>query len=222
MIRWNARNDWMEFDYLSVCGGLARTYTLAYRVTDDPSETWTGRFNRFKAKDHKAWYGAAHLFYEAFPPLFGALGFKGGESVFVSALSSSETKADPERPIPYIASQLAGLVGAKEAIGAITKQPHNRIHNLYRAEARDAELDKAQYVCGKLPAKNVFVFDDFVTRGGTLSRVAQAVHAANPGSTVYGVALAKTERINYCYNPKNDHVPAKWAKAWIDGEEKAA
>lgn len=222
MIPWNAKNDWMEFPRLSVFTGLARTYALAYRLTDKPTEKWTSRFNRFKNKEPKASFGGARLFYTAFPPLFDSFGLRGQDCVFVSALSSSEIRADPDRQIPYIAAQLADLVGAREAIDALSKQRHNKIHNIYRADARDAELERACYASKRLPARNVFVFDDFVTRGGTLSRVAQAVHAANPGSTVYGVALAKTERIAYCYNPENDHVPARWAKVWTDGEKEVA
>lgn len=222
MIPWTAKNDWMEFPRLSVCGGLHRTYTLAYRLTDNSSEKWTARFNRFKNDEPKALVGGARLFYEAFPPLFEALKLRGRDTVFVSALSSAETEADRERQIPFITAELADLVGARDGIDAITKQRHGKIHNLYRSGERDAELAKANYVSERLPARNVFVFDDFVTRGGTLSKIAQAVHASNPGSTVYGIALAKTERIAYCYNPENDQVPAKWNKVWTDGEKEVA
>lgn len=219
MIRWNANNGWMEFPYLSAGAGLTRTYTLAFKLTDDASERWTSRFIRFKNKDQKASYGAALLFYEAFPPLFASFGLRPQDCVFLAALSSGETKADPNRSIPHIAAELAGLLGAHNGIGALSKQPHGKIHNLYRAEARSAELDKAKYVSSKLPARNVFIFDDFITMGGTLSRIALAVQAANPGSTVYGVALAKTERVSWCSNPANDHIPSKWAKVWVDGEK---
>ncbi|TBB58961.1 phosphoribosyltransferase (plasmid) [Rhizobium ruizarguesonis] len=212
----------MEFPHLSLNTGLTRTYTLAYKLTDRNSETWSTRFSRFKDKDQKAYFGGARLFYEAFPPLFNSLNLAPANCVFLAALSSSETSADRSRQIPYIAAELANLIGAHDGIDALSKQVHESIHNRYSAGARDAELEKANYVCGKLPAKNVFVFDDFVTRGGTLSKVAQAVHAANSGSKVYGVALAKTERVNWCRNPENDHVPARWAKVWTDGENEVA
>ncbi len=218
MIPWMARSDWMEFPRLSVNAGLTRTFTLAYKLTDKSSENWSARFVRFKNKDRKASVGAARLFYDTFPPMFESLGLRPRDCVFVSVLSSSETRADPDRDIPFITDQLAELVDAHEAIDAITKQRHGKIH-LQPANGREAELAKAQYVSGRLPASNVFIFDDFVTRGSTLSKVAQAVHAANPGSTVYGVALAKTERVSYCYTNENDHVPARWNKIWTDGEK---
>lgn len=222
MIGFNAKAGWMEFPYLTNSTGLTRTYTLAYKLTDNAGEKWTARFIRFKNKDSKALFGGARLFYAAFPPLFESLQLNGNDSVFVSALSSSEKTADPNRSIPYITSELAAVVGAHVSIGSISKQVHSKIHNLYKADLREAELDKAKYVCGQLPATNVFVFDDFVTRGGTLSRVAQAVKASNPEAKVYGVALAKTERISYCPHPDNSHVSPAWDKIWTDGEKETA
>lgn len=212
----------MEFPRLSVSTGLTRIYALAYKLTDNSAEKWTARFIRFKNKDAKAYYGGARLLYAAFPPLLATMGLNGQNCAFVSALSSSETTANPERQIPFITSELAATVGAHSSIAALTKRAHNKLHNLYRADQRDAELDKAHYVCGKLPALNVFVFDDFITRGSTLSRVAQAVQAANPGTTVYGVALAKTERIAYCPHPDNSHVPRRWGDVWMAGENEVA
>ncbi|KQT58128.1 MULTISPECIES: phosphoribosyltransferase [unclassified Aureimonas] len=222
MVTFNAKAGWMEFPRLSAGADLANTYTLAYKVTDDATEKWTSRFIRFKGKDRKAYYGAARLLYHAFPPLFETMGLRNASCAFISALSSSETAADPERQIPYITSQLAETVGTRSAVSALTKQPHNKIHLLYRSEQRDAELGKAQYVCRPLNASNVFVFDDFVTRGSTLCLIARAVLAANPGARVFGVALAKTERINWCPHPDNGHVPRDWDRVWQDGENELA
>ena len=44
---------------------------------------------------------------------------------------------------------------------------------------------------------DVVVFDDFITRGDTLSHVARAIQSTNPQVTVYGVGLAKTERLGF-------------------------
>ncbi len=218
MIYYKLNTDWMEFPRLSINNGLARTFTLAYKLTDISSETWTERFIRFKANEEKAMYGGANLFYAAFPPLFAALGHSPDSCVFVTALSSSEAKADRARLLPFLTSELARDLSVHDGIDSLSKQPHGKIHNCRSAGERDAELAKAKYVCEKLPAKTVFVFDDFVTRGGTFSKIAQAVHQANPGSTVYGIALAKTERRSWCPNPENDQVPTKWATVWTNGE----
>jgi hypothetical protein len=136
-------------------------------------------------------------------------------------LSSGETQADPDRAIPYFADQCAGLVGARSDVGALSKNVHQKIHNFYSAEQRDAELEKAEYKAKKLDAEHVFVFDDFITRGATLSKIATAILEKNPKSKVYGLALAKAERVAWCPNPENDHVPGKWDKLWSQGEEEA-
>ncbi|MDW9533623.1 phosphoribosyltransferase (plasmid) [Sinorhizobium meliloti] len=222
MIGFNSKAGWMEFPYLTVSSGLTKTYALAYKLTDNTGEKWTSRCIRFKNKDSKAFYGGARLLYAAFPPLLAAMELEGKGCAFVCALSSSETVADPDRQIPFITSELAAIVGAHSSIAAVSKQAHNKLHNLYKADQRDAELEKAQYACGVLPAQNVFVFDDFVTRGGTLSRVARAIKTSNPEAMVYGVALAKTERVNYCPHPDNGHVPQQWDKIWTDGENEVA
>lgn len=222
MIYYQMNADWMQFNNLSINIGLTSTFTLAYKVTDVPSETWTERFVRFKDSEKSALYGGARLFYAAVPQLFAALGHSSDNSVFLSALSSSESKANRKRALPFITSELAKTLCVHDGIDALTKQPHGKIHKCGNASERDAELEKAQYRCAELPAPNVFIFDDFVTRGGTFSKIAQAVLLTNPGSSVYGVALAKTERHSWCRNPKNDQVPPKWAKIWKDGEKEVA
>jgi orotate phosphoribosyltransferase len=53
------------------------------------------------------------------------------------------------------------------------------------------------YAASKVKEKNVFVIDDLITRGSTLSRIAAAIKAANLGTKVYGIALAKTDRRSF-------------------------
>lgn len=114
------------------------------------------------------------------------------------------------------------LIGVRFDIDALTKNAHGKIHNLYSVDGRNAELDKAQYRSKKLDAKSVFVFDDLITRGDTLSRIALAVLEANPTSKVYGIALAKNESTAWCPNPDNAHIPKKWDTLWKQGEREAA
>lgn len=222
MADFNVKAGWMEFPWLTASAGLTATYTLAWRITDNSTETWTSRFNRFKDKDEKASYGGARLMYHAFPLLLDAIGLNREDCTLVSALSSSETAADPNRQIPWITSQLALSTGAHSAIQALNKQPHNKIHKLGGLAARTVELRKAQYVCGQLPTRNVFVFDDFVTSGSTLSLIAQAVQATNPKARVFGVALGKTERLSWKPTMNNNHLPSDWDKVWTDGEAEVA
>ncbi len=224
IIYWSQRAGWMEFAGLSASVGLTRTFTLAYKFTDKPNELWSERFIRFKANQKPAVYGGARLFFAAFPELLASLQFDPATCAIVSALSSGDTVADLRKPLPFIADQCAKMTGVTSAVTAISKQPHAKIHTLSGgASARSAELDKASYTSAVIGKPNVFVFDDFVTRGDTLSRIARAIIAANGQVSVYGVAMAKTERIGYCPNPaaENSHVPLGWNGIWAAGEVEA-
>ena len=222
MIHWNPIAGWMGFPYLSRSQGITHSYTLTYKLTDKTGEAWTSRMIRFKNKDKAAIYGGGRLLYSAIPALIEAVGVDVDDTTFVAALSSGETKADPDRAIPYFATECAGMVGTQSDIGALSKKVHQKIHNFYSAEQRDAELEKAEYQAKKLDAEHVFVFDDFITRGATLSKIATAILEKNPKAKVYGLALAKAERVDWCPNPDNDHVAAKWDKVWQQGEQEAA
>ena len=68
------------------------------------------------------------------------------------------------------------------------------------------------------------IIDDFITRGYTLSHMAQAIQDTNPEISVYGIALAKTDRREYhrkLYGKElsNNHIPPKWETLWNQGEE---
>ena len=91
------------------------------------------------------------------------------------------------------------------------------------AETRNEILDKANYQSKLIKAENILIIDDFITRGDTLSHMAQAIHETNPGISVYGVALAKTGRCAFhreWYGKEllDNHVPCKWETLWNQGE----
>lgn len=219
---WRPVAGWMGFPFLSQSDGIEYSYTIGYRLKEGGGQPWTGRFNRFKNNDRAAIWGGARLLYAAVPSLIKEIGIDKSGCVFLAALSSREITADTQRVIPYIVSECARIVGVRSKVDALRKQAHGRIHEMRSADARCAELDKADYKCGVLDAKTVFVFDDFITRGDTLSHVANAVLTANPKAKVYGVALAKTEKAAFCPNPDNDHIPPAWDKIWRLGEQEAA
>lgn len=219
MPNWTPIAGWMAHNYLDEFAGLTRAFTIAYRITDDSGDSWTARFNRFKNKDKEARLGGGQLFFEAVPTLMNAIGAAPADSIFIPALSSGETYCTEKSFVSRLAKWTADSAGALYAPGVLRKQAHNPIHGIYRAEARSAELDKAAYVSAPVGRKNVFIFDDLITRGGTLSRIAQAVRAAGPGVVnVYGVALGKTERRAYWGTLTNDHVPPEQDRAWKYGE----
>jgi predicted amidophosphoribosyltransferase len=115
--------------------------------------------------------------------------------------------------------ECAKLCETQYTDAALSKNAHQKIHSIFSADGRSAELDKANYQSKEIDADHVFVFDDIITRGDTLSRVALAVIAANPKSKVYGIAFAKAESVAYCPNPDNDQVPARWDTLWNQGEQ---
>lgn len=210
---------WLGFPNLSISAGLTYSYAIGYKLKDKTGEHWTARFTRFKDKNNKAEWGGATVFYEAVPALIKHLGVDPKRTAFIPALSSSEEKANPDRSVCWIAKFSAKTCGTQYIDAALSKQVHQKIHTIFSADGRTAELDKAQYQSAKIDADHVFVFDDIITRGDTLSRIAQAVLATNPECKVYGVAFAKAESVAYCPNPDNDQVPARWDDLWNKGEQ---
>ncbi|TNC74356.1 phosphoribosyltransferase [Rubellimicrobium roseum] len=208
----------MTFRRLDDGVGLRGAFTLAYKITDDRSDRWTRRFIRFKDKDNAALSGAAETCAVAFPELITALDLDPKTTIIVPAISSREVAATPDSYVSRLAKVAADAAGLRFTTEAIRKQPHQPIHKIYNAADRSAALDAASYVAAPIDARIVFVVDDFITRGGTMSRIAQALIHANPGIQVGGVALGKTARRAYWGDLTNDHVPQRWDSLWQSGE----
>jgi hypothetical protein len=216
---WTACGDWMHFRHLDGGDDLDGAYTIGYRITDDDgADPWTARFNRFKAKDPAAFIGGAKAVCTRVPALLESLGVDVKDAVFVPALGSGETQAADDGQLALLAKQAAKVTSAQFELSALSKQIHKPIHGIFNAGEREAELDKAAYIATKLPATNVFVFDDLITRGSTLNRMARAIKAVNSDAKVYGVALAKTERRSFWGTLTNDHVAKEWEELWQQGE----
>jgi hypothetical protein len=203
----------MAFPRLTKCEGITRSFTLGYRITDNSGELWTERFDRFKNNDLSALCGGAHLLLGAVPELVQALGLHVNNTVFVTALASGETTARKCRPLQLITHYCAKIVGAEFILDALSKNVHDKIHNLYPAARRDEELEKANYKSKQFDKTNILVFDDFITRGATQSKIAQAIRSANPKSSVYAVALCKTERQTRRPNLPRPGPPLPWLDA---------
>lgn len=220
MAGWQALGEWMYFPHLDgAAADLDGAYTIGYRITDDGADPWTARFNRFKAKDPAAFVGGAHALSAGMPALLKSLGVDPKDTVIVPALGSAETKAASNGQLAKLAVRSAKTTGAQVEVGVLSKRIHKPIHGIFTATEREAELEKANYAASKLKVKNVFVVDDLVTRGSTLSRIATAIKAANPGVRVYGVALAKTDRRSFRGSLDNNHVVKAWDDRWQQGEQ---
>lgn len=219
MAGWVPCGEWMHFPLLDGGADLDGAYTIGYRITDDAADPWTSRFNRFKAKDPAAFVGAAHTLSSGMPALLKSLGINPTDAVFVAALGSTETKAGQDGQLAKLAGRVGKVTGARVDVGALSKQAHEPIHGIFNAAKREAELDKAAYAASKVKEKNVFVIDDLITRGSTLSRIAAAIKAANLGTKVYGIALAKTDRRSFWGSLDNNHVAKVWDDRWQQGEK---
>ena len=224
MPHWVLFNDWMQFEYLDENLGLTSAYTIGYRFTDDSTDPWTTRFNKFKAKKPAALCGGFKMMQVAVPHLIRKLQLESSRTVLVPALSSSETVASENGILSYVTRLCAKAATVGFSPDAITKKAHRPLHNFRNAESRRELLDNADYKSTKIQTENVLIIDDFITRGGTLSHIAQAIHNTNRNVRVYGVGLCKTERRSYQKSHfnieiSNDHVPTNWETLWKEGEE---
>ena len=224
MPQWRPFYGWMAFDNLNQGFGLTRAFTIGFRFTDDSSEEWTERFNRFKRKRLKALRGGAVLMASAVPRLVRRLELDTSRTVFIPALSSCETVASEDGVLAKLTHYCAQVTNARFIGDAVTKQEHAPLHNYTRADRRREILDAAEFRSQRIrKADNCLVFDDFITTGDTLSHIAQAILEANPHVSVYGVGLGKTERLRYHremfgHELSNDHVPTKWERKWKESE----
>ena len=211
---------------LDVNTGLVNSFAIAYKFTDnyDAREQWTNRFKRFKQKEKSTLYGAANLMKTAAPLLVNYLGLDKSKTVFIPALSSSETVALEEGFLSIMARGCAKVANVGFVQDAITKKAHSPLHFYGNKDERREILGEANYKSVRIKAENILIFDDFITRGETLSHIARAIHKANTGIRVYGVCLGKNEsriyqRERFNKEISNDRVPKEWDALWEQGEK---
>ena len=209
---------------LNVNEGLVGCFTIGYRFIDDGDDNWTNRFNRFKDKKQAARYGAVNLMRTVVPLLVTQLKLHTSRTVFIPALSSNETIASEKGILSVITRVCAKTTSVKFVPDAITKKPHAPLRYSGNAYNRNKILDEADYKSRRIEAKNILVFDDFITRGETLSHIAQAIHETNGEVRVYGVGLGKNERRSYQMRRfgvkiSNNHIPEEWDELWQQGEK---
>lgn len=218
MSRWKKFQGWMAFDHLDENAGLARAFTICYRITDDSSDVWTDRINRFKNKQCLALRCGTAVISKAVPDLLSGLGLGAASTTFVPALSSSEIVASDSGVLWKMTKYCAQVVKVGFVGDAITKNAHEPLHKTFDSSKRQAILDGANYKSGMIVADNIVIFDDVITRGATMSHIARAILEENSAVKIYGVALGKAERRQYWkqYDEdiSNDHVPQVWDRIW--------
>ena len=216
---WTKFHGWMAFNELDENYGLTQAFTIGYRLTDDQYDPWTARFNAFKNGNRLARRRAAALMQKAVPDLVKGLGLDTSKTVFIPALSSSETIASEKGVLCLLTKCCAKVAQAGFVRDAIKKKAHEKLHNISDAASRTNILDDAEFRSRKIPADNVLILDDLITRGATMSHIAAAMLERNRRLNIYGVALGKTERRSFWKDRcdvviSNDHVPKRWERIW--------
>lgn len=189
---------------------LAGALTLGYRLTDDPNDPWTRRFNGFKAGDSTAVQLATVTMHEALRRIELLHKYPANQVLAVCALPSGSTTMPSHHPVYWLTQCVAGALGWQFRPDLLSKRAHKKLHFCQGAFTRDAEV-RGAYTCAAevadLGANLVLVFDDLVTRGSTMEDAARAIklHRSAP---VIGVALGRTARLNYQVGASNAHLHA--------------
>ena len=187
--------------------------TVGFRITDQPGEKWTRRFNQFKYGEPAAARAATRTFCAAFEDFRPA---GNPRVVVVSSVSSGQNIVQSDTPASTLASALAGSRGWEWLPHHVTKDRHPSLTGIASAAERDATVDGA-YLAAPIGGEPglVIVVDDFCTRGATLADIARAVRESNPGWEVQPASLAKAERTAYWKGElTNAHIPDVLDAAW--------
>lgn len=209
----------LRYDTLTFDEGVAAAFTVGYRLEDRPDDTWSVRFTKSKFDpDEASTEGAARLTACAARIVVRELGLDPRGTVFIPALRSTEKRANPHGLLALRAKRCAGICRYQPDL--LQKEPHlpTGRGGLY-PEFRSLLVEDADYRSSFTSAETVFVVDDFIATGKTLSLAASAILERNPNTTVYGLALAKPEWHDllfewYGVDVSNDHIPAHWSSMW--------
>ncbi|MCY3999956.1 MAG: phosphoribosyltransferase [Bacteroidetes bacterium] len=223
MIRYRSRkrNHWwlslgdIQFKYPCLNG----VYCLGYRIGTSEDDEWTIRINNFKTgRNHHVQKAVKTLHYAAIS-LFERIGINPESTIVIPVLESAETSASSRSKVSRLAKSIADGASAKVELGCLTKNQHESLHSQVGKDARDAALAKAHYKAKKLEDgfENVLIVDDIVTRGKTMSAVAEAINDANPSMSIYGFALGRHQRKEWLRVPfrkANSKIPPELARIW--------
>ena len=209
----------LQYDALTFNDGVASAFTIGYRLEDRPDDPWSARFTKSKFDpDEASTKGALRLMAHAAGIVVSMLGLDPEQTAFTPALRSNEKCADPDGVLASRASRCAGP--CRYYPDLLQKDPHlpTGRGGLY-PEFRSLLVEDANYRSGSTDAKTIFIVDDFIATGKTLSLAATAILDRNPNATVYGLALAKPEWHSllldwYDVDVSNEHIPAQWSAMW--------
>lgn len=210
---------WIQ-TWLSARSRIDGAYVLGFRITGGGSNAWSDRFNRFKFGPPNSQAAGIAVMQAAtrslMRQLFANTNLRTQDVMFIPALGSAETTADPTGPVSSLALACANVFRNPFRLNVLSKQPHESLHRSRgTADVRAEIIRNAEYRAAAVQARVVLVFDDFITRGDTLGAIANAIKATNQATRVYGVALAKNQGVDYIDEATaNEHLVPSLADLW--------
>jgi len=211
--------DWWLNPSVGIRKHLRGVYCLGYRIGKSEDDPWTVRINSFKNENTSDVRGAVKTLKHAAPSLLKRIGISPETTIVIPVLGSRETRACSKSKVSRLAKSIADGVNAKFELNCLSKNQHESLHLQKGKAARDSALAKANYKASKLDKRlqNVLIIDDIVTRGATMSAVAEAIYHANSSVTIYGFALGRHIRWDWLRVPfreANSKIPPELARIW--------
>jgi len=168
----------------------------------------------FKNNDPHAIAGAISVFSRALHLI--DFGYK--YIAFTPALHSGDVKCDTNSNTTQLCAGLAEKFKVQCLTNILAKGRHKKLHTITKGVERDAEV-AGKYECSsQMNFDCVFVFDDFTTRGATITEIARAIKHNNRKTDIIGVVLGKNENRGFAahndVSVSNDHLPNRWLNLW--------
>ncbi|MBB4635625.1 hypothetical protein FHS01_001637 [Longimicrobium terrae] len=199
--------------------GAPSLLTMGFRITDDGTEKWTRRFNRFKAGvagSVEAGVRTMRAALQGTPNCSGVRLPNVHRVTVVGAISSRDGALRKGSPVWRLGEGIAEVKRWEWRPDLLQKSQHRSLHTIYNAAERDAEVMGRYTSAAVGGSAGVFLIaDDFCTRGTTSADISRALIAANPGWQCLGITLAKTERATFWSTGlSNDHIPDDLDQIW--------
>ncbi len=214
-------SGWLHFRQLDHGHSVDGAFAIGYRFLDRDhrEELWSRRFLRVKDGVPASRNAARAVLGMAIPVLLDALSLNGESVTFTPAVRSSETTASESGTLSVLARHCAAQSSSEFSPKLLSKRRHASLHMPRKSlDQRIEILEEANFQAGDVTTENVFVVDDLITSGITLSYSARAIKKQNPQAKVYGLAPGKHEYWNE-YDPNfqgspNSHIPPAWNQLW--------
>ena len=116
-------------------------------------------------------------------------------TIIVRALGSAELKANSHKPLDQLGTCLAEYLNASYRPDLLIKSSSNLPLKGLGKAARERAIDGLYTACdlGEGVVQSILILDDIITTGSTLREIHRAIINTYPNTSVYFLALAKTQ-----------------------------